>query len=1036
MTAIKNGIKSAIRTPGKTLLFLLILTVTAALLTVSFCVYGAVRGYLNDCDEYFHTIAELEYMGSSYPDPDVYDEALEQALEAHRSELEALRASDGVLSFEPGSSEIALSPLIHRWDDMVPEPDIAVLKVKLTAYDEALDLYTAIVCETLYSRKDYTDKLIIVRAANGGGSLDSRSTYYMAGRFYVGLMPNPSFQQEQAVFKENGTYVEVPLQQEGSADPDDRFLRYAENLRVKNDACRVTYTAAIEDLYPFHQQLLHLTKGRYFTEEEYQTRAHVCIVSERVSGLLGLDVGDSIPFEVLHATEDLYDVSALSRIDSGDYEIVGIQNHDENYPYWIFLPDAAAENASFHPVNGYTLGQFRLRNDTVADFLIRAKPLLEAGFRLNVYDQGYAAATEPMEQLLFISGVFLAVCLLLAVCAMALQSYIFISRQRETARTMYALGSGKAHVRVYYLSAALVMAASAAAAGGLIGNRVEGRVFNVLKDFATQFADQDLRFSTSRLAIVRTLEFDPVSSPRSYLTGGLLLLAGVTVFSLVFTAVSLREKQTKKRRAKQRRLLPRKLRSSKLSGFFKYGLLSLRRGSVRTLAVLLLGVVTAAFFGHLSSSLTSYETQLAAYKKNAVINGSATDMHGKRISGLVLKPHPIAALTAGDLVEDCCVTTNLGNVRILGVPGSPDYTEFIWPISAFAYETAFDHIRKEPTWMGVSSVENSPLFHYAKGGSVEWAAGRSEADFTARIESTYQQYDPHTESFREASYITGPSICAISRDMAEEYGLQPGDRIDTVAAYYIGADEHLAGDTLEIAAIYTSPGKSDIVFSPVSYIRQGYERQSDYTRYRPVGSDFTWISSEKWSDAEIDAMNGLGMLPNVSYSSFTFTLRDNTRLDELRSVLSDSGFTWVRSKDRSKSYMMIEDEVYLSTVHSMERQIQYVTVLYDALYLLTGVIGLTLAWLLVQSRRREIAVMRALGTQPIRLVLNFFVEQLILMSAGLGLGLLVCRMTGVSFNRTQRILTAAFLAVWSISTLLCLLSGLRKRSYAALTEPE
>ena len=153
-------------------------------------------------------------------------------------------------------------------------------------------------------------------------------------------------------------------------------------------------------------------------------------------------------------------------------------------------------------------------------------------------------------------------------------------------------------------------------------------------------------------------------------------------------------------------------------------------------------------------------------------------------------------------------------------------------------------------------------------------------------------------------------------------------------------------------------------------------------------------------------------------------------------VLSDSGFTWVRSKDRSKSYMMIEDEVYLSTVHSMERQIQYVTVLYDALYLLTGVIGLTLAWLLVQSRRREIAVMRALGTQPIRLVLNFFVEQLILMSAGLGLGLLVCRMTGVSFNRTQRILTAAFLAVWSISTLLCLLSGLRQRSYAALTEPE
>ena len=116
------------------------------------------------------------------------------------------------------------------------------------------------------------------------------------------------------------------------------------------------------------------------------------------------------------------------------------------YPYRVFVPDASAAGAELRAVNGYTLGQFRLRNDAVTAFLEAAGPLAERGFRVNVYDQGYAAATEPMEELLLLSGIFLAVSMLLAACALSLQSHLFISRQRETARTMFALGTGRAGV--------------------------------------------------------------------------------------------------------------------------------------------------------------------------------------------------------------------------------------------------------------------------------------------------------------------------------------------------------------------------------------------------------------------------------------------------------------------------------------------------------------------------------------------------------------------------------------------------------------
>ena len=210
MQATKNGLKSALRTPGKTLLFVLILTVTSALLTVSCCVFGAVRGYLNDCDDYFHTIAELEYMGQNYPEQTVYDKSFAAAVEENRTELEALVASDAVLSWEPASSELLYTPLIHRHDTSIPDPDAAVLRVSLHSYNENLKAYNAIVKETLYSRIDYTDKLILVRTPDSEKSLEYPCTYLIAGRFFAGRLQHPSVRQEFVSFYDGDTLVELP----------------------------------------------------------------------------------------------------------------------------------------------------------------------------------------------------------------------------------------------------------------------------------------------------------------------------------------------------------------------------------------------------------------------------------------------------------------------------------------------------------------------------------------------------------------------------------------------------------------------------------------------------------------------------------------------------------------------------------------------------------------------------------------------------------------------------------------------------------
>ena len=110
--------------------------------------------------------------------------------------------------------------------------------------------------------------------------------------------------------------------------------------------------------------------------------------------------------------------------------------------------------------------------------------------------------------------------------------------------------------------------------------------------------------------------------------------------------------------------------------------------------------------------------------------------------------------------------------------------------------------------------------------------------------------------------------------------------------------------------------------------------------------------------------------------------------------------------------------------------------LYDSLYVIAGVIGFVLAWLLAQSRRREIAVMRALGTPPLRILANFLAEQVLLSASGMLLGIVISYLAGSPVKPFFLILCGAFWGVWNAATLLCLLAGSGQPSYASLAEPE
>ena len=945
----------------------------------------------------------------------MFDPAAFAAAEAHRAELDALLSDEAVLSFAAEDSGIALMDGIEHATQADAGSYRTVLAVTVMSYEQNNDLYTVQVTRQYYASNKLRDRLLAISGALSraiGVELEIGHRYLMAG-----YSSRDGFVPEAIPFEDAAGQATAPActpLETYDLPEDSVYLRLARLLRLENNSCRVNYTANLPELLPFHQQQMQLTDGRFFTEAEYAERAKVCIVSERVAGMLGLRLGDSISMSVLCSDTDPSRVSTLYEREAGAYEIVGIFNEVEDYPNQIYLP--APQTQAFRPTYGFTLGQFRLDNARTADFLRRADALKQFGFRVSVYDQGYAAATEPLRQLLFYALLFLSASLLLAVAALGLMGCVFVSRQRDTAQTMYALGTEKRQIRVYFLSAVLLLALLSAAAGCVIGRAVEARVLALLQELAAQMELPDTRYSFTQLALLRSLAFDPKPSTAVYLAAAGLLLLGAALSALLFAGRLFASPAPKRRK----KAAPRRSgRVSRLSGRLKYALLSLRRGRARTGAVLLLSLAAALFFCRLTSSLDGYAAQLKRYRQEAEISGYCTDYFGRRLDRLNLKPGFISALMESELVEsgaveDLNLTTDLGHCSILGVWETADGTvqslEYKEPRTLNEEENLAVHTMRDRLWVGSSSLEGSPQFHYQKPGAVTWLEG----------------YD-------ESCFLQPLAVCALS-------GIGLGDKILVIYCTKLRNSYYLNRSILKVVASYASIGASRAVYSPLNFGRPGSFTYDMETGERVPGGEGFTIDYPVQGKDEILRYK-LSCLSEedrewVRFSSFTFRLRDALRLDELRDTLEEAGYTYVHSGVRLRDYAILEDEQYLNTVRSMERQIQYVGGLYDFLYVVAGALGAALAWLLAVSRRREIAVMRALGTQSGRILGNFLLEQLLLMAVGLALGIGVCRLTGTALNPTQLLLTAAFLAVWILSTLICLAVGLRKRSFAALTEPE
>ncbi len=1118
MTAEKYGLRTVKRSGLRSALLCVLLACLAAVLSLGVCIYGAVSSYLAACDEYYTTVATLEYLGEQYPNDRVFDTELAEKVKSGDTPITALTALDGVLSFEPSQSVFGVIEGEIRRDGDVYAPNDAVLVIRDIVWDSHMRAYMGKIRECVYSRMDKSDCVVFLTGDWSESEEDPavflpRTPYLMQGTYTQG----------------DSSYLHFEPQAY-SADLEDPALHAAAREIAKmNNGVRVQMTGDLAAYLPFQRGELKLSAGKLFSDAAAENGDKVCVLSNRIASLFGVTVGDSLPL-ALHITDGgVYAGETLAVTDTAPYTVVGLYGETERYTDLVFIPADDDLPTTACPT-GYTMGQFRLENRKAETFYEAAQPLLTEGFRLTVYDQGYTVTATPYRELLTMAKLFLTVSLLVGAAVLVLFGYLFVARRKDEAEIVLALGGGKGHLCRFFGAGALAILLPALLLGVSAAAVAEQRVMRMLADFAVKYQTQDLRFSISVMGETRTLDFAPQSLWWRYASVAVGLLTAVIPVTAGFALlVTKRRKAAKKRRTPH--LPKRAARSVYGGGRLKYAWLSVTRGGLRTAATVAIAVVATLFVGQLAATSHGYRTQLAAVRENTVIHGYCSNADGLSMDGLTVDADSVQQLHDSGLLGSLDVSREIGNYRFLGVASDEagkahSVPTVNIPQSSFAYETLLDQMGREEPWIATTSLHSNTEFYHAAEVDVEWLAG----------------FDERCLHGDEAA------LCVLPRSLAERENIALG----SVARFFVRVDYGLETVDLFVVGTYVPQNGRETLYSPLNFtFPQGeglfdvtlpsveipVEKTLSFVEYTPKGMTSHPVRTVIADDADalsfyktvvlgngenaqmlkdtdtvdlmtktntnvcmiseelktllnrnpeqllitekgiflplsdeygvweyyrvigiftrtVDGMANVycspandfmryawtgnydGVNDRIGLNSAVFTLESTARLDALREAMANAGFSSVSEFDGMRRFAVLDDKDYVTTAGALERQLRYVTALHTLLYILVALIAFAAAFLMQNARKAEVAVMRGLGTSPVRVFSVFFCEQALLSLGGILLGIGAWYIYQRVLHPLCLVMAAVFFLCWLFGTAVTVWRLLRTRALVALSERE
>lgn len=296
-----------------------------------------------------------------------------------------------------------------------------------------------------------------------------------------------------------------PVQRWEDVQNDPQLKAYYEkawhDVGMQHYIYQVQTTNDITSVPAYHIGGTSLCEGRLITQEEYDSGAMVCMVSEEQAFFQNWSIGDKLniqlfetfyqPTERLAFSQPVWDSEENHFIHEGEYEIVGFYSNNpvtgnsdisantlDMSIFNIYLPEKSVpavqplEERYVHS----SLFSVKLKNGSIDDFIsdMEAKGLtLEQEGQFNpkftFFDQGYSLVQSGLEAmnstaklLLFLSSaLILIVCILLA--------YFFWQNQKQTVGIFRLLGGTKKQAITAILLCVFILCVIGGAIGAGMG---------------------------------------------------------------------------------------------------------------------------------------------------------------------------------------------------------------------------------------------------------------------------------------------------------------------------------------------------------------------------------------------------------------------------------------------------------------------------------------------------------------------------------------------------------------------------------------
>lgn len=356
-----------------------------------------------------------------------------------------------------------------------------------------------------------------------------------------------------------------PVQRWEDVQNDPQLKAYYEkawhDVGMQHYIYQVQTTNDITSVPAYHIGGASLCEGRLITQEEYDSGAMVCMVSEEQAFFQNWSIGDKLkiqlfetfyqPTERLAFSHPVWDSDENHFIHEGEYEIVGFYSNNpvtgnsdisantlDMSIFNIYLPEKSVpavqplEERYVHS----SLFSVKLKNGSIDDFIsdmeIKGLTLEQAGQfnpKFTFFDQGYSLIQPGLEAmnstaklLLFLSSaLILIVCILLA--------YFFWQNQKQTVGIFRLLGGTKKQA----ITAILLCVFILCVIGGVIG---AGMGYGIAEFMGSEIMEENFTASERDSLFQPYVLSDGEGQESITVSANPILTAGASAVVLMFPA--------------------------------------------------------------------------------------------------------------------------------------------------------------------------------------------------------------------------------------------------------------------------------------------------------------------------------------------------------------------------------------------------------------------------------------------------------------------------------------------------------------------